>query len=147
MPALAPNAQKLCVTNVMRVTQHEATTEDHRNVVQELIRVLNISKQSGPRGEVARKFLYELKRDLLAASDQIVVKFTHSFLPVAYFAFISPRFMEVPTDPRALVLRFKLGNTKKAPFSCLELLDENEVCLPWTTVDLKDDGFRRGFMR
>ena len=143
MPALSPNAQKLCVSNIMRVTQHEATTERHRDGVQELIRVLNISKQTGGRGKEARKFLFELRCDLLASSEQIVVNLTHSFLPDAYFAFISPRFMEVPIDPRALVLRFKLGNTKKAPFSCLELLDENEVCLPWTTVDSKDDGYKK----
>ena len=143
MPALAPNAQKLCVANVMLATQHEATGEVHRDAVKELTRVLNISNQTGTRGEEARKFLFQLRLDLLAAKDQIAVKFTHSLLPVAYFAFISPRFMEVPTDPRALVLRFKLGNTKKFPFTCLELLDKNEVCLPWTTVDSKKDGYKK----
>ena len=143
MPALAPNAEKLCVANIMLVTQHQATSDNHLKAVKELKRVLNISEQDDDRGEVARKFLLQLELDLLAAKDQIVVKFKHSLLPVAYFAFISPRFMEVPVTPRALVLRFKLGNTKKYPFTCLELLDKNQVCLPWTTVDSKKDGYQQ----
>ena len=143
MPALSPNAQKLCVSNIIRVTQYEATTKQHRDAVQEVTRVCNIAKQTGARGEEAREFLFELRCDLLASSDQIVVNSTHSFLPDAYFSFISPRFMEVPDDPRALVLRFKLGNTKKAPFSCLELCDQNKVCLPWTTIDSREDGYQK----
>ena len=143
MPVLSPNAQKLCVSNIIRVTQYQATTELHRDAVQELIRVSNMAKQRGSRGKEARDFLIELRCDLLAASDQIVVKSTHSFLPDAYFCFISPRFMEVPADPRALVLRFKLGNTKKAPFVCLELRDKNGICLPWTTIDSREDGYKK----
>ena len=59
MPALSPNAQKLCVHNIIRVTQYEATTERHRDAVQELIRVSNIAKQTGARGKEAREFLIE----------------------------------------------------------------------------------------
>ena len=143
MPALAPNAEKLCVANIMLVTQYKATSDKHLKAVKELKRVLNISEQENDRGEVARKFLLQLELDLLAAKHLIVVKFRHSVLPVAYFAFISPRFMEVPVTPRALVLRIKMGNTKTFPFTCLELLDKNQECLPWTTVDSKEDGYKQ----
>ena len=143
MPALSPNAQKLCVPNIIRVTQYSATTKPHRDAVLEVIRVYDIAKQTGARGDEAREFLFDLKCELLACSDQIVINPTHSFLPDAYFFSISPRFMEVPDNPRALVLRWKLGNTKKAPFSCLELRDQNEVCLPWTTIDSREDGYKK----
>ena len=143
MPALAPNAQKLSVANILQVTQYDATTASHYEAVQELIRVTNMAKQQGSRGQVAKKFLSELRIALLAAGAEIVVKSKHSFLPDAYLCFISPRFMEVPDDPRALVLRFKLGNTKKAPFVCLELRDKNGTCLPWTTIDSREDGYKK----
>ena len=119
MPALAPNAKKLCVSNVIRVTQHEATTKDHYDAALELTRVFDISKKSGNQGDVARDFLFKLRRDLLANSDQIIVNPIHSFIPEDYFDAICPRFMDLPDDPRALVLRWKLGNTKQSPYSCL----------------------------
>ena len=56
MPALAPNAEKLCVANIMLVTQYKATSDKHLKAVKELKRVLNISEQDNDRGEVAREF-------------------------------------------------------------------------------------------
>ena len=71
MPALPPNALKLSVSNIIKVTQYQATTELHRDAVQELIRVSNMAKQKGSRGKDARDFLFELRCDLLACSDQM----------------------------------------------------------------------------
>ena len=142
MPALAPNAEKLCAENLIYVTQDLATTPRHRDVAAEVTRVSDIAKQTGKRAEAAKAFLLKLKHELLVLGYQITVKSTHTFLPGAYFEAICPRYMDLPDHPRALVLRWKLGNTKRAPFSCLELVDANEVCLPWTTVHSGDEGYK-----
>ena len=47
MPALAPNAKKLCVANIIRVTQHLATTTFHRDAALEVARVFDIAKKIG----------------------------------------------------------------------------------------------------
>ena len=141
MPTVAPNAKMLSVSNVIRVTQEKATSKEHYQAALEFTRVFDNSKKAGNQGELAKGFLFKLKNDLLKASDQITVKPLHSYLPKAYFDAICPRFMDLPDDPRALILRWKVGNTKLSPYSCLELLDPKKICLPWTTVHSSGDGY------
>ena len=141
MPPLAPNANKLSASNVIRVTQDKAATNEHYIAALELSRVFENSKKAGNQGEVAKAFLFKLESDLLARSDEITVKRLHYFLPKEYFEAICPRFMDLPKDPRALLLRWKVGNTKAAPYSCLELLDPKKICLPWTTVHTRGDNY------
>ena len=113
MPVLAPNAELLCAENLNYVTQDLATTPQHRAVAAEVARVADMARQTGERAETAKAFLLKLKHDILVLGDQITVKSTHTFLPVAYFEAISPRYMDLPNHPRALVLGWKLGNTKR----------------------------------
>ena len=84
MPALAPNAQKLCVDNIILVTQELATTKFHRDAALEVARVFDIAKKTGDRADEARDFLVNLRRELLASGDQIIINPTHSFIPEGY---------------------------------------------------------------
>ena len=144
MPITGPCTKKLNVQNVLLVTQVNATTPKHREAFLEVFRVDDIAKnKTGKRSKEAKQFLSKLKDELLEKSDEMSIKRTHVYWPDSYFLAMCPRYMKPPGGSKSLILRWKIGNTKKFPFSCLELKDENGVFLPWTTIHTKFDGFKK----
>ena len=144
MPVAGPCLKKLSLTNIFLVTQGNATSTEHRNAYLEIVRVDEIARtKTGERADHAKTFLVSLRNELLARDDHFIIELTHTYLPESYFMAICPRFMLPPSGPRSLVLRWKIGNTKKVPFSCLELKDQNNIFLPWTTIHTKDDSFKK----
>ena len=144
MPATGPDVKKLNVDHLIMVTQGLATTTVHRDAFQEVVRVVDIAaNKKGARGDEAKAILINLKSELLAQSLNIVIELTHTFIPDSYFLAMSPRYLTPPAGSQFSMLRFKIGNTKKLPFSCLELKDKNNIFLPWMTVDSKEGGHRK----
>ena len=144
MPVARPQPKVLNLRNIIIVTQGQATSPGHRKAYLEVVRVDGIARnKTGERGDEAKNLLVSLRNELLGKSEQFTIELTHAHLPESYFMSMCPRYMTPPSGSRSVVLRWKIGNTKKMPFSCLELTDENNVFLPWTTVDAKEDGFKK----
>ena len=143
MPAAWPNVDKfLNVANLIDVTQFNATSKEHRDTFGEIIRVADIAENNdGVRGAAAVEVLKDLKDSLLAKFEDIVIENHHAILPEEYFVALNPRFLNPPKGSKFSMLRIKLGNTKKLPYSCLELRSKEGTYLPWMTVDAKESGY------
>jgi hypothetical protein len=145
MPATGPNVEKfLNVDNLIMVTQSYATTRVHRDTFHEVARVVGIAaNKEGARGEEAEEVLNNLKNNLLAQSVNIVIEQTHACIPKEYFVAMSPRYLTPPPGSQFSMLRLKIGNTKRLPYTCLELQSKNNTFLPWMTVDSKESGHHK----
>ena len=144
MPFVRPKKKLLNLYNIMLVTQKDATTPAHRKAYQEVVRVDGIAKnRRGVLGKEAEELLLLLTKELLGDGVQFTIELTHPYFPVSYFLAVCPRYMDPPSSARSVVLRWKMGRTRELPYSCLELVDKNQVFLPWFTVDAKDGGFEK----
>ena len=137
MPATWPNVDKfLNVANMINVTQYCATTSKHRETYQEITRVSGIAvTNDGVRGATAVEVLNDLKNSLLAEPDDVVIENIHVDIPEEYFVALNPRFLKPSEGSQFSMLRLKIGNTKKLPYTCLELRSKEGTFLPWMTVD------------
>ena len=144
MPASVPDEEEFNGVELILVTQLAATQPIHRITYKEVARITDMAKnRKGILGEKAKEALRRVKSEVLAHSMEIVIKWKHSFLPDSYFQAISPRYLRQPEGSRFSMLRFKIGNTKRMPFTCLELRNKSDICLPYMTIDSKEGGHQK----
>jgi len=141
MPATVPDEEEFNGVELILVTQLAATQPIHRATYKEVARITDMAKnRKGKLGEKAKEALRRVKSEVLASSTEIVIKWKHVFIPDSYFKSISPRYLRQPAGSRFSMLRFKIGNTKRMPFTCLELRNKSGTCLPYMTIDSKEGG-------
>ena len=86
MPATGPDENKLNADHLIMVTQGLATMPVHRDTFQEVVRVVDMAaNRKGALGEEAKAILIHVKSELLAQSVNIVIEWTHTFIPDSYF--------------------------------------------------------------
>ena len=75
MPATGPDVTKLNVDHLIMVTQGLATTTIHRETFHEVVRVVDMAaNKKGARGDEAKAILINLKSELLAQSQHIIIE-------------------------------------------------------------------------